>query len=249
MSSYKLSVNPEYSEFEAQLLAIRQVFDACDTSIHKARNEIKLFQYSGAEMVIKSFKVPGGLRSFIYSYLRQSKARRSYDYSLLLGDFAPKPVGYIEFYAKGLLRDSYYVSEKFEYDHTIREPLAQKNFDRREQVFAAFAQFTYQLHENNICHQDYSPGNILFRQLQDGYEFKVVDVNRMRFMDLNLQQRAENLCKLWADDDDLRQIAELYAGIMVTDADEFVQLALQYSHKHKAGRQRKARIKKRLGLY
>lgn len=248
MSIYKKTLSPEWIEFESELLDIRQVFDSCDNSIHKARNEIKLLEYDEAVLVIKSFKVPGFLRSIIYSFFRQSKARRSYDYSLLLADFAPKPVGYIEFYQNRLLQDSYYVSENFRYDFTIREPLSQEDFEGREKVFAAFAEFTSQLHENNICHQDYSPGNILIRQCGDNYEFKIVDVNRMRFMHMNIKRRAENLCRLGSSAEDLQLIAELYAEAIGADKQEFIQLALNYFNKNKSRRARKQRIKKMLGL-
>ncbi len=238
-----------WSRFESDLLNIRKVFAASELSIHKARNEIRIVDYAGKELVIKSFKVPGRVRSFIYSYLRHSKARRSYDYSLLLGDFAPAPVGYIEFYRSGLLQDSYYVSEKYSYDFTIREPLSKDDFVGREQIFSAFALFSYRLHENNICHQDYSPGNILIRQNGQGYEFKIVDVNRMSFKQLSPKQRAQNFCKLWADDKVLEIIAKCYAGQAGYDVQQFVNMALHYSRKHKAGRTRKARIKRFLGLH
>lgn len=248
LAAYKKALNPDWSGFESDLLDIRQVFQRCDNSIHKARNEIKLLECADAVLVIKSFKVPGLLRSVIYSFFRQSKARRSYDYSLLLADFAPKPVGYIEFYQNGLLRDSYYVSENFDYDFTIRQPLSEKGFEGRENVFAAFAKFTCQLHENNICHQDYSPGNILVRQCGDDYEFKIVDVNRMRFMHMSVEQRAANLCRLGDSAKDIELIAGFYAQAIGTDKDAFTRLALQHFHKHKSERARKRRLKNLLGL-
>ena len=53
-------------------------------------------------------------------------------------DFTPKPIGYIEFYKFGLLDESYFVSEKFDYDFTIREPLLDINFPNKNEILKAF---------------------------------------------------------------------------------------------------------------
>ena len=70
----------------------------------------------------------------------------------------------IEFYKFGLLDESYFVSEKFDYDFTIREPLLDINFPNKNEILKIFAKFTFQLHEVGIFHFDYSPGNILIKK-------------------------------------------------------------------------------------
>mgnify|MGYP000055759954 CR=1 FL=1 len=154
-------------------------------------------------------KDPNLLRRIIYTYFRDSKAKKSYEYSIKIGNFTPKPIGYIEFYKNYLIDESYFISEKFDYDFTIREPLLDSNFEKREEIFQAFARFTYSLHQNGILHQDYSPGNILIKK--DGNEFilKIVDINRMEFRELSLNECLKNFNTLWAKDDDIRIIVQV----------------------------------------
>ncbi|NYT27516.1 MAG: hypothetical protein H0A76_06205 [Candidatus Thiodubiliella endoseptemdiera] len=116
-------------------------------------------------------------------------------------------------------------------------------------IFIKFAEFIYQLHQNNILHQDLSPGNILIKKNQLGYEFKIIDINRMNFKILNLQQRAKNFNKLWADDIDLGVILKAYAKLAKFDEVSFVQLGVKYNQQNKARKTRKRKIKQVLGLW
>ena len=141
-----------------------------------------------------------------------------------------------------LLLDSYFISEKFEYDFTIREPLLEDDFENREAVFKAFARFTFDLHENEILHKDYSPGNILIKKVDDYFLFKVVDINRMEFRPLSLDERLLNFNKLWAKDEYLEIMIKEYALLMHSNIDECISKAIEYNQKHK----NKINMKKRL---
>jgi hypothetical protein len=92
------SLNPSTKEFEDFLVNIDSFFNQNKTTIHKARNELKIIPYNGIETVVKSFKVPNIIRRIIYTFFKDSKAKKSYEYSLKIGDFTPEPIGYIEFY-------------------------------------------------------------------------------------------------------------------------------------------------------
>ncbi len=212
-------------------------------TIHKARNELKIINHNDMDTIVKSFKVPNLLRRIVYTYFRESKAKKSYDYSLKIGAFTPSPIGYIEFYTSGLISDSYFISEKFDYDFTIREPLIENDFANRDEIFRQFAKFTFDLHENKILHKDYSPGNILIKKDDDdNYIFKVVDINRMEFKDLSLDERLKNFNKLWAKDEYLTIMIKEYALISNEDENECLNIVLKYNQKHKD----KINMKKRL---
>ena len=238
----KYTINKNFSKFKEFLLDIKHNFNSNQNTIHKARNEIKIIEYNSLSLVIKSFKIPHLLNSFIYSYFRDTKAKKSYEYSLRIGDFTPKPIGYIEFYKNSLLKDSYFVSENFKYDFTIREPLLDDNFKDKEEILKAFARFTFELHEAEILHQDYSPGNILIKKENDTFIFKIVDINRMKFLKLDLASRLKNFAKLWISDNDLKVVIKEYAKLVDEDEKKCLNLALDFSHKHKA----KINLKKRL---
>lgn len=230
---YKYKINSRYKHFESFILNIQNYFTENTQSIHKARNELKVISCQKEDLVVKSFKVPNFIRRLFYTFFRDTKAKKSYDNSLTLGDLTPDPIGYIEFYEYGLLSDSYFIAKKFEYDFTIREALLDENFKDRKQIFESFAAFTFDLHEQGILHKDYSPGNILIRQEPEGYLFKVVDINRMQFKTLSLEERMKNFNKLWAKDEDIAEIVEHYALLFHEDQDKCRMMAIAFNRKHK----------------
>ena len=240
--SYKYILNPKYHTFKEHLLHIKTFFQATDATIHKARNELKTIAIEKDDYIVKSFKVPHLLNRFIYTFFRDSKAKKSYDNSIKIGNFAPIPIGYIEFYKNSLLEKSYFIAEEYNYDFTIREPLLDSNFKNREEIFKAFARFTLELHNNNIFHDDYSPGNILIQKSSAGYIFKIVDINRMKFITLNSDMRAKNFAKLWANDEILEIIADEYCQHYKCPQD-FKQKVLYYSNKNKKIKNFKKRLK------
>ena len=239
---HKIIINNSFDFFKDFILDIQSRFNENTQTVHKARNELKIISFMNIQTIVKSFKIPNVLRRIVYTYLRDSKAKKSYDNSIKLQEFTPTPIGYIEFFQNGLINESYFISEKFDYDFTIREPLLDDTFENKEKIFKEFARFTFRLHQNNILHQDYSPGNILIKKENDGYIFKVVDINRMEFRDLSLKERLKNFNKLWANDEQITIIAKEYAILCSQDEDTCIATALYYNTKHK----NKMRLKRRL---
>jgi len=229
--------------YEILIKNIRQYFSESKNSIWDRRNKIKIISFHNEEITIKSFKVPHLINKIAYTFVRPSKARRSYENSLKIKEFVPKPIGYVEFKQRGLIFDSYFLCEKYNYDFTIRDPLTETLFSDKENIFEQFAAFTYALHQKGVEHLDYSPGNILVKKISDGiYEFKIIDVNRMKFKMLTNVERLENFSKLWAKENDLMFIIEAYAKISNIDKDEAIAIALEASQKHKD----KVNLKKKL---
>lgn len=230
------------TQYKNLVLNIKNYFNQATSCIHKARNEIKVVSHNENSYVVKSFKIPNFINKIIYTFFRDSKAKKSYDNSLKIDIFTPKSIGYIEFKKYGLFQESYFVSENFEYHFTIREPLLDKNFENRKIILEEFARFTYKMHEQNIFHNDYSPGNILIKKDSLNYIFKVVDVNRMKFFSLTFKDRARNFAQLWADDDDLKIITDAYLQYYNTE-ENFTQEALKFSYKHKKKKNFKKTLK------
>ena len=231
-------------QYDFLLKEIKSHFQNSSNSIHKARNEIKIINYKDREYVVKSFKIPHLLNKIIYTFFKNSKAQKSYENSIKIVDFVPKPIGYIEFKKFGLICDSYFVSENFRYDFTIREPLLDKDFLDKKEIFKQFAEFTFDLHQNDILHLDYSPGNILIKKGKDRYIFKIVDINRMQFKKLSSNERVRNFAKLWAKDEDLSIIIKEYAKLLNEDEKKCIKIALDYSQKHKDIKNLKKRLKR-----
>lgn len=222
-----------HSKYKNLILDIKKYFSDSDVSIHKARNEIKMSKYNNQEVIIKSFRIPNIINQIVYSFFRKSKALKSYENSLRISSFVPPAIAYVEYYSFGLFKNSYFVSENFKYDFTIREVLINDMFPDKLKILKQFSYFTSTLHASGIYHLDYSPGNILIKILDDKYEFKIVDINRMQFKELTLNDKLNNFSKLWAKNEDLKIIIEAYADIINEDEVACVKVALAYSSAHK----------------
>ncbi|CAA6820011.1 MAG: FIG00388958: hypothetical protein [uncultured Sulfurovum sp.] len=239
----KMNTQSKNKSYFSLINNIQEYFNNASNSIHKARNEIKIIKYNNQEFIIKSFKIPHIINKIVYSFFRDSKAKKSYENSVKISNFVPTPIGYIEFKKFGLIHDSYFVSEYFNYDFTIREPLLDENFKNKEKILKLFANFSYQLHQKNIYHLDYSPGNILIKKEENAYIFKIVDINRMQFKTLSMDDRLENFSKLWAKDEDMRIIVKEYAKIINEEEKYCIEKAIYFSQKNKNFKNFKKRLK------
>jgi len=237
----------KYKVYDKQYLDlvtnIKEHFSKASKTLFDGRNTLKVLSYLDEKIVVKSFKIPHIINKVAYTFFRDSKAKKSYENSVKISNFVPKPIAYIEFFRFGLLYDSYFLSENYNYDFTIREVLIVNDYEDKEKIFEAFVDFTYDLHEEGIEHLDYSPGNILIKKVEGKYEFKIIDVNRMVFRTLNNHERLENFAKLWAKDEDLEQIVSAYSKRIRMDVNEAKAIALKASQKHKDAKNFKKRLK------
>jgi len=211
-------INPKYATIKPLIDNIETYFQESSHVLYDQRNVIRVVDYENEKYVVKAFKIPNLVNRFAYRYLRPSKAKRSYLYSLRIGaELSPEPIAYIEKNKNLLLGASYYISSYFDYDHTIYEVLSNKELENREQILRDFADFTYKLHELDIRHHDYSHGNVLIKKSTNNdskYEFNIIDINRMTFQFLDLKARLENFAKVNADDEDMTIIITQYAKKM-----------------------------------
>lgn len=212
-------LHPDYAHQQTALEDLAAHFEQSGTLIVKgARNSIKTNRLADETVSIKFFKTPGFFKSIIYSWFRQSKAKRSYDYALYLqqhGILTPFPIGYIEERkALGLLGNSYYFCRHIDYDFTIRELIHDPSFPNRVAILEQFTAFTYAMHEAQVNFLDHSPGNTLIKDLGNGrYDFYLIDLNRMRFEPLSMHQRMDNFKKMWLSKTMLKTVAQTYTQL------------------------------------
>ncbi|MEA1916040.1 MAG: lipopolysaccharide kinase InaA family protein [Campylobacterota bacterium] len=229
-------INAKFAYLKDKFEDVENYFNKSDATVHKARNELKCANIEGIDVVIKSFKVPHFFNRIIYTYFRKSKAYKSFHNAVKLrqvGVNTPEPIAFLEFKKPTLLEKSYFISREFKYDFTIREALLHQIDDYKE-VLREFAKFTYYIHEQNIWHKDYSPGNILIKRHEDGgYEFSLVDINRMEFVKIAQYDGLENFNKLWADEDDMRIMAKEYALLANLDEKKAIEIAIKHDRANK----------------
>jgi serine/threonine protein kinase len=228
-----ITINPAYQSLTPFIENLPNLFEREGELIYDDRNQIKRFCFNGFDLTVKRFKVPHLINRIAYTFFRKSKAERSYKYSQALnekGIKTPLPIAYIEEKKTGLLSTSYYISTYIAYSGLMRE-LAYHRLEKVKDLTAAFAHFTAFIHKKGIMHIDYSPGNILYEQINGQYNFCLVDLNRIKFGKADMKTAAFNLRKLWGSDETIALIASEYAKERGFDEKLFVDLTLQYHKK------------------
>ena len=225
-------IQAKFSHLKPLVENLDQYFQASSRVLQNERNEIRVINYQGEDYVVKAFRVPNLVNRIAYRYFRPSKAKRSYEYSIKIGEqYCPEAIAYIEEIRNGLLNKSYYISKLFDADFEVRALLFDESFENRSQILEEFAEFTYILHEKNILHRDYSPGNILVKKVGKSYTFRIVDINRMQFKALTLEDRLSNFSRLSVDDKTMKIIITRYAKCINQPVEEMLQQAINYRDK------------------
>ncbi len=240
---YKINSDIDIKDF---IVNIRNNFKADVKVLYNQRNIIKLFKVNDRKYVVKSFRVPHLFNRVVYSFFRKSKAERSYINTKKLESLnigTPHPVAYIEFYSSFLIKESFYISEYFNFDYQMSDALYDENFDDRDSVFKQFAKFTYEIHNKGVFHSDYNHGNILFKNNNGIYEFSLVDVNRMKFMTLNDSLRMKSLCRLATDLSALKLIVKHYHKVSNRDFSYLLDLLTKHFDKFERRQKNKQRLK------
>lgn len=194
-------VNPKYIEIEGFIKAIPYIFPKSGEVIQSGRNTIKTIKVNGLVINVKSFKIPILVNKIAYKYFRKSKAERSYKYAHILqekGINTPEPVGYIEKNRNGLFTESYYISIHEQAEGTMKD-IYELPVKESEELIRSFTNYTASLHKKGVFHKDYSPGNILYKKTEKGYDFYLVDINRIQFKKLNLFDSCKSFSRIKLD--------------------------------------------------
>jgi serine/threonine protein kinase len=243
----KYEVAPEFRELEPWICKLPLDFSGCGETIFKSRNEVKVFTYGDYELNVKAFKIPNLVNRFIYVYFRGSKAARSYRYArkfMSLDIATPAPVGYLNCTKLGFLFNSYYISVHYKSEFTLREVLNYQVADHDE-ILRKWVKFTFEkLHQNNIFHLDYSPGNTLISRTGDKFDFQIIDLNRMRFGSVSFEHGLYNFRQLDTDSQTLGLLAAEYASLCHKDEGKAVKMLISFDQKNKVCRCRRDKIKK-----
>ncbi|NDV82587.1 lipopolysaccharide kinase InaA family protein [Bacteroides sp. 51] len=194
----KIRIHPEFIGYEQFIKSIPEEKYTVKEIYCNKRNTVTKVEVDGRMFVIKKYKVPTFLNRIVYTWIRKSKARRSFEYAdrlLTYGIETAPPVAYIE-EKKGLFFNiGYFVSEYLPYPVLPQSKELEK--EERELLDRQFVEFTARLHEKKIIHKDYNPNNIFYHKVGEVYHFALVDINRMDFGKDNLMlwmQAVNQLC-------------------------------------------------------
>ena len=249
--SIKIIIDPKYKKFEDFIKEIPLTFSGISQIIQAKRNIIKAVKVNGLNLNIKQYRKPIFINRIIYTFFRKPKAYKAYHYAqevIKRGFETPVPIAYIEEKKSGLLSLSYFISAQLENVKEMRDYYYTKVSDDQE-ILKSFARYTAGFHEAGMLHLDYSPGNILISQnIEGGYSFSLVDINRMQFKSVSVEAGCMNFCRLFEYDEATRFIASEYAKARNFDEALCTQLMLHYKHRFEKKKERKIRLKNLLKI-
>ncbi|MFD0933075.1 lipopolysaccharide kinase InaA family protein [Psychroflexus salinarum] len=242
-SSDFLNYKKELSDIIKNFDSNGQIFGSGD------RNVIKTIEFEGITLNIKSFKEPNFINQIAYQYFRKSKAKRSFEYATILKDKGigtPDPVAYFEF-KKGIgFGKSFYISKHDLPDLTYRELVHNLNYPNHEQILRAFTRFTYELHEKGVEFLDHSPGNTLIYLNDKTYNFALVDLNRMRFKQLDFRERMFNFRRLTPQKRMVEVMSDEYSQLIQKPKKEVFELMWEFTQEFQRKFHKKQKRKKLL---
>lgn len=231
--SRRICINPKYEYLRSYISRLPSVMDDEGTYIYGGRrNLIKLFEAPDGTMLnVKRFCKPRLANNLIYSSgLRQPKGVRAFTYPARLlakGIETPEAVAYIEDRnAIGLLQLSYFVSLQCPYSHLLYE-LGDASPETYEPIAKALANYVAEMHDKEVLHLDFSPGNILWEQTPDGtFHFSIVDINRMHFGPVGMERGCKSFSRLWGPKRFIQLLVEEYARLRGFDPARCVSISM-----------------------
>lgn len=220
----RFRINQAFGGIAEYLLNIDSNFSDLSTVIQNRRNDIRMDHVNGFRLVIKCFKGMYWPNRLAYSFVRKSKAQRSFETSLRLQDKGfrvPMPVAYIDYYKFGILQSSYFISLHVQHEDF---QTALMRYSSSHHVGRLFAGFTFQLHHAGICHDDFSKGNVLCVLQENRIHFALVDLNRVRFQRVSYRAGLRSISKLGIVEHHLEEILRVYAELWGKSFSEALRL-------------------------
>ena len=147
--------------------------------------------------------------------------------------------------AIGLLRQCWFVSIQCPYSHLLYE-MGNATPDVYEPMAIALARFAAHMHQQEVLHLDFSPGNILWEGHTPAthhpspttlssfhpftfspFHFSIVDINRMRFGPVSMKDGCKSFVRLWGPKRFIQLLVEEYARQRGFDPETCVKITMQ----------------------
>jgi hypothetical protein len=226
-----VTINPKFDFLKEYIGKIPSTFDTLPNIIYRDRNVVKVDEVSDLKLVIKSYHRIYLTNRIRYSYFYPSKAERAYTNAFRLierGFSTPEPVAFIECFEHGLLKRSFFISL-----YTDFNPLSSVIGNDQGLLIRDLVRFTYRLHQHGIYHMDFSNGNILCKRENDGFQFSLIDNNRMKFGKFDYARRLKNFRQLGLTNIQLINVAEEYARLEHSNEIKTIEQIFHYVRKHR----------------
>lgn len=235
---------PELKDFMENL---PDIFSREGKTIKSGRNKIKIIEYGGVPLCVKSFIKVSVFNRIMYSWFRATKAKRSFQIAEKLikkGIETPFPMGYAEVTGKGgMIRTSFYVSAFLEHEWMLGDVLPEEHPEGK-QIISEYARFmAKKVHPAGVWHKDMSNGNVLINRYRSEYSFALIDLNRTRFKKkIKPEKGLHNLRRHMAGNLQTTILAEQYALASNRDPKKFVSRLFRSQVNFESRRKRSKKI-------
>lgn len=249
MLKYRIHISSRYEHMRPLIQSIvKNGVPEGTEVIYKGRNTVYRMPTNSRPIIIKSFKCPGFINSYVYTTLRKSKAERSYLNSKKLqqlGFRTPAIIAYAEVRRGNKLLDSYYISEEIAGENM-------RNWEEKpdaDHVLHGLAQEMLKFHQAHIWHKDFSPGNVIYTgSPESGYKYYYIDVNRMAF-NVSSRKKLISMFRSMHDSfDETARLARHYAQVSGEPENTIVAEALDAHKRYIDSRTLRDKIKRMLKL-
>ena len=226
-------INPEYEYMREWIANLPNVFETTGKIIYDDRNQIRLMQYEDMQICVKRYCVPSVINRLAYTYVRKPKAERAFNNALELTKRdipTPTPIAYIIQYQHGIISQSYLITTQSNLKRNFYE-FRDGITDGKEDIIKSLARFTASMHEKGVYHLDFSPGNILFDNIDGLWHFELIDINRMQFRNVSAKKGCSQFERLWGKQVFFEIIAEEYSIARNIEYNTCLQNILKARHK------------------
>ncbi|MCU4157201.1 hypothetical protein J1N10_14585 [Carboxylicivirga sp. A043] len=196
--------------------------------IRDSRNQIKRIENAGTDLCIKSFRRVTPFNRLMYSFIRKSKAQRSFEIaeSLLEKNInTPEPIAYVEIYNRWhVLTHAYYISKFEDVEFRLAEVL-ENDVEDKQLIVRGFVNFmTNGLHSQGIYHKDFNGTNVLIKKVGDRhFEYSLVDLNRIKLgKPIQYHKGLRNMQQVSSNPIYLAELARYYANYKNKDEHETI---------------------------
>ncbi len=189
MPPFQGKIHPDYrdSRFLEAIIDCQDLLSSpsCEILLD-SRNRVGKVELSISEtrtrtVVIKEFRTQGvdKLKSAFHPS-KALKAWRGASALYIRGFNTPCPVVFLEKRKGRFIEQSFFLSEMIENVEEIRFLFPRLEPDKLKELLSALADYLSRIQSEGILHRDLSDGNILVKNDGEGYEYYLIDTNRIR---------------------------------------------------------------------
>lgn len=241
----KVQINPKFDYLSDCIYRIPTHDYEVEKVFCNSRNTVELVIFHGEQFVVKRYKRPTLANCVIYTWFRKPKPRQAYENAFLLSNLGietAEPVAYIESFKHGIFHTGWFIARYLPYKSAKEVYNSLTSTYIRKRFATDFFKFVSNLFREHITNKDFNAGNILAYATPKGYNFAMIDINRLKKSKISLSDETRALDQLGLNNNENFIVLSHFANLSDKSFDD---IALSFMVNRKIGKAKKG-IKHRL---